>query len=192
MKNIETILSDAGLELTEEQTKAITSAVGENYKPIADYQRQTDKVKSHADTIAQLQTQLAAFDGVDAEALKGKIAELTKTIEDNEAAFAAKIADRDFTDKLKSSIGKAKGKNEKAIMALLDIDTLKASKNQDKDIEDAIKILTEAEDSKMLFGEATPNVVGVVTVPGRVVDNKDEADLANLRKLMGLPPTKEK
>ena len=41
-------------------------------------------------------------------------------------------------------------------MALLDMDTLKASKNQKDDIAAALKGLSEAEDSKMLFGETEP------------------------------------
>ena len=62
-----------------------------------------------------------------------------------------KIADRDFNDLLKEAIKSANGLNEKAIMGCLDIPTLKASKNQKSDIESAIKALSEAEDSKMLF-----------------------------------------
>ena len=42
----------------------------------------------------------------------------------------------------------------------MDVDTLKASKNQKEDIAAAIKGLSEAEDSKMLFGEAEPKPTG--------------------------------
>ena len=44
MKNFETILSENGVTLTDEQKTAITTAMGENYKPIADWQKQVDKV----------------------------------------------------------------------------------------------------------------------------------------------------
>ena len=64
---------------------------------------------------------------------------------------AQEIADRDFSDKLTAGITKAKGKNAKAITALLDLDTLKASKNQDKDIEAAITAC--AAENAYLFGE---------------------------------------
>ena len=44
MKNFETILSENGITLTDEQKTAITKAVGENYKAITDWQKQVDKV----------------------------------------------------------------------------------------------------------------------------------------------------
>ena len=71
-------------------------------------------------------------------------------------------------------------KNAKAIAALLDIDTLKASKNQKEDIAAALKELAEAEDSKMLFGEPEPNVVGTGNPIG-TVDKKNPAETGNLR-----------
>lgn len=49
-------------------------------------------------------------------------------------------------------------------MGCLDIPTLKASKNQKSDIESAIKALSEAEDSKMLFkaeNSVTPHFTSV-------------------------------
>ena len=70
-----------------------------------------------------------------------------------EADYKKQIEDRDFNDLLKDAITAAKGKNTKAIMALLDTDTLKKSKNQKDDVAAALKTLTEAEDSRMLFGE---------------------------------------
>lgn len=78
--------------------------------------------------------------------------------------YKQKIADRDFDDLLKEAIKSANGLNEKAIMGCLDIPTLKASKNQKSDIESAIKTLSEAEDSKMLFKAAdivTPHFTSV-------------------------------
>ena len=80
--------------------------------------------------------------------------------------------------------------NAKAIRALLDVDTLKASKNQKDDVAAAVKALAEAEDSKMLFGIAdepadTGNVIGTVT------KNSGGAEDAAMRAAMGLPPAKE-
>ena len=67
-----------------------------------------------------------------------------------------------------SAIASAKGVNAKAITALLDVETLKASKNQKEDIAAALKALTEAEDSKMLFGAPEPNPVGTGNLIGQV------------------------
>ena len=70
------------------------------------------------------------------------------------------MAKRDFDDLIKDAITSAHGKNAKAITALLDVDTLMQSKNQKEDVAAAIKKLTEAEDSKMLFGEPEPQARG--------------------------------
>lgn len=67
----------------------------------------------------------------------------------------AKLADMAFDRKIEEAITGAKGKNTKAIKALLDVDTLKASKNQDADIKAAMDALQK--DSGYLFGdEGTP------------------------------------
>ena len=50
----------------------------------------------------------------------------------------------------------------------------KASKNQKEDIAAAIKTLTEAEDSKMLFGEPEPKPAGKVDLIGGVKKTSDE------------------
>ena len=77
-------------------------------------------------------------------------------------------------------------------MALLDVETLKASKNQKEDIAAALKALTEAEDSKMLFGAPEPNPVGTGNLIGQVrTGGGSNADDAAMRAAMGLPPASE-
>lgn len=160
MKNIEAILKEAGVELTDEQKSKVTEGVKENYKPIADYQKQVDKVSSLENTLSETKEQLAKFDGVDADGLKKQIEELNQKIANDKADFENKMADRDFNELIDKEILGAKGKNAKAIKALLNLDDLKASKNQKDDIAKAIKGLSEAEDSKMLFGEPEAKPLG--------------------------------
>lgn len=191
MKNIEAILTEAGIELTEEQKTAVNKAVGENYKPVADWKKQVDKVTSLTDQLNTATEAMKKFDGVDPEALKGQIADLNQKLTDKESEYQAQIADRDFQDMLKESIAAAKGKNAKAITALLDVDALKASKNQKEDIAAALKTLAEAEDSKMLFGESQPEVIGQGDPIGTVKKTGSQDSDAQMRAVMGLPPLKE-
>ena len=158
MQNIEKILEK--YELSDEQKTEIVDAVKENYKPVADWQKQKDKVDSLTASLEEAKKSLKDFEGVDVGELQKRIDELNQQIEKNETDYQAKIADRDFNDLLKGAIAEAKGKNVKAITALLDVDALKSSQNQKEDIAKAIKSLTEAEDSKMLFGEAEVPPVG--------------------------------
>lgn len=189
MKNIEAILKDLGIEVPEDKKADLTKAVNENYKTIADWQKQKDKVE---DLTGQLQTAkdgLKKFEGVDAENLQKQISDLTKELKDKDAEYQAKIADRDFQDLLGAAITKHKGLNAKAIMALLDMETLKGSKNQQADVDKAIAELAKAEDSKMLFGSVDP--VGKMDPIGKVGGGGTGNDLSKMRAIMGLAPETE-
>ena len=130
MKNIETILSEVeGIELTDEQKKSIVDGVNENYKTVNDWQKQVDKVNNLTQQLSTTKDELKKFDGVDADDLKNQIADLQKKLKDADDELQTKLADRDFNDLVKDAIQKANGKNAKAITALLDLDTLKKSKN---------------------------------------------------------------
>ena len=151
--------------LTQEQINFVMAENGKDIdkiqKKLDDMTAERDKEKSRADTAEET---LKGFDGVDVEKLNKSIADWKKKAEDAEKDYNQKIADRDFNDLLKEAIKSANGLNEKAIMGCLDIPTLKASKNQKSDIESAIKALSKAEDSKMLFkaeNSATPHFTSV-------------------------------
>jgi hypothetical protein len=175
MKNILTILQELGIEVPKDKEEGLNSAVAENYKPVADYNKQKEKLDAANETIKandtamkDLQTKLDGFKDVDVSGLNQRIKDLETEKENIQKDYDAKIADRDFDDLVKESITAAKGKNAKAITALLDVDTLKASKNQKEDIAAALKALTEKEDSKMLFGEPEPNPIGTRNLIGQV------------------------
>ncbi|MCM1190765.1 MAG: phage scaffolding protein [bacterium] len=146
-----------------------------------------DKAKEQDSTIQELKKGLDEFKDADVSGMKLKIAELEDSIKEKDAAHQKEIKDRNFNDSLKEAISAARGKNARAITALLDVDALKASKNQKEDIAAALKALAEAEDSKMLFGEAEADVIGEGSFPGRV-KNQSSADDAQMRAVMGLPP----
>lgn len=158
MKNIEQILKEAGIEVTDEQKAAVNAAVTENYKTIADYDKQvkkTEKAEGERDTFKQqltdAQETIKGFDGVDVEKLNKDIADWKERAEKAEKDYAAKIAQRDFEDMLKTEIAGVKGRNEKAIRANLDIESLMNSKNQREDIKKALEALKGAEDTAFMF-----------------------------------------
>lgn len=186
MKNIEAILKDFGIEIPEDKKTDFLKAVGENYKTINDWQNQKDKVDDLTTRLKTAEDGLKKFEGVNTEDLKTQITDLTKKLKDQETEYNSKIADRDFHDLVDKSITKHKGVNAKAIKALLDIDTLKGSKNQEADIEKAMTELAKAEDSKMLFGS---DPVGKTDPIGKVGGGGSPSNnLASMRAIMGLPP----
>lgn len=167
MKNIFEIMKEYGIDMPEDKKKDFEKSVLENYKTVADYNNQVenlnkanDTIKSNDTAMKELQDKLDAFKDVDVTELKNTIADLEKDKTRIEDEYKDKMAKRDFDDLIKDAITSAHGKNAKAITALLDVDTLMQSKNQKEDIAAAIKKLTEAEDSKMLFGEPEPQARG--------------------------------
>jgi hypothetical protein len=191
MKNIEAILKDAGLEVTAEQLAAIDKEVKENYKTVTDYEKQKDKLTASEDKVKTLTESLDKFKDVDADKLNSEIAELKKQLDEKDKSYASQLADRDFDDLVKDAITEAKGRNPKAIKALLDVEALKASKNQKEDVAAALKKLAEAEDSKMLFGEDQPAPVGKVGAIGKVTGGTSgDAFLDSIRAAAGLSTQK--
>lgn len=188
MKNIEAILKDFGIEIPEDKKESFVKAVNENYKTINDWQNQKDKADNLQTQLNTTKEDLKKFEGIDPDKLNSEIASLTKKLEEKDVEYQSQIADRDFNDLLNGTITEKKGLNAKAITALLDIDTLKKSKNQKEDIAKAVDELIKAEDSKMLFGSNEPDVLGNISPIGKVGKNPPSSDLSKMRAIMGLPP----
>ena len=193
MKNIFEIMKEYGVEVPEDKKKDFEKAVLENYKTVTDYDNQTKKletadatIKANDTAMEELKKQLEGFKDVDVTALNQRITDLETEKATIKKEYDDKIADRDFNDILKDAISSAKGKNAKAITALLDVDALKASKNQKDDIAAALKALSEAEDSKMLFGEPAPENIGSGNPIGTVTKVNNSDDMAAMRAAMGL------
>lgn len=138
-------LEELGLE------KEIVSKVLDMHSAdIGDLKKQTDSLTTEN---GELKTQLKgvadkleAFKGVDVEALRGEVETLKSDLAEKETAYTSKLAERDFTATLNEAVLAAKGKNAKAVVAMLDnLDALKTSKNQKDDIAAAIKALQESD-----------------------------------------------
>ena len=190
MKNIYDILKDFGLEVPEEKKADFDKAWKENYRTKAEYEKATaqrDEYKTSLDTV---NAKLKEFDGVDVEDLKGQIATLKDDIKKQADDYAAKEADRVFNDTLKEAIKAAGGRNDKAVMALLDVDALKASKDQSADIK---KALEEAKKSDAyLFGSDEPIMRPIGPTNDKGGDKGLDVGTAALRAAMGLPPEGKK
>ena len=166
--------------LTPEIIDAIMAENGRDIeaakKPFADY----DSIKE------QLQTAkdgLKAFEGVDVAQLQGQIATLNTQLADKDKEWQEKLDTMAFEGKVKDAITAARGKNVKAISALLDMDALKASKNQDVDIKSAVEALQK--ESGYLFeeeGNPPPYAGGT----GKNPAGKYSAEIAAIRAASGL------
>lgn len=149
-------------------------------KPFADY----DAIKE------QLQTArdgLKAFEGVDVAKLQGEITTLNGKLADKDREWQGKLDAMAFEGKVKDAITAARGKSAKAIAALLDIDALKASKNQDADLKTALDALKR--DSGYLFEDDN---VPPPFAPGAGAGGGSYDSDAAMREIMGLPASEKK
>ena len=142
MKNIHSILSEFGITVPDDKKTEFDRAVAENYKTSAEFEKKVNRLtddltaaNQRADTAEET---LKGFEGKDFDAITRERDEWKRKHDENEAAYKKANEKREFDELLTSSISEAKGRNPKAIMALLDIETLQASKNQQADIKAAL------------------------------------------------------
>lgn len=119
-------------------------------KPYSDYNTVKSQLEEAQKTITEIQQKGQSLEDAQQKAAEWE-QKYNKAVEDHKA----ELADRDFNQRLESAITGAKGKSVKAITALLDVPALKASKNQEADINAALEGLKK--DSGYLFDtEGTP------------------------------------
>lgn len=189
MKSIYEILKDFGLEVPEDKKSDFDKSWKENYRTKAEYDKaveQRDNYKSQYDTAT---AELDRFKDVKPDEMQATIEQLQKDLKAKEDEYAEKEADRLFNDTLDKAITAAGGRNAKAIRGLLDIETLKVSKDQSADIKKALDAAKESD--AYLFGADEPikNPVGPTNNPEG--DKGLDVSTATLRAAMGLPAEKK-
>lgn len=120
---IDAIMAEHGKDITAEKTKA----------------------KGFEDSLKAVEIKLKAFEGVDLEQLKGQIKTLTDSLTAEKTAYEEKLADIEFTRTLETVVTGAKARNTKAVIAMLDTNALKASKNQQADIAAAVEAVKKSD-----------------------------------------------
>lgn len=176
-------LEDLGLE-----KEAVDKIMDWNGQDIETEKKRADKAEGERDNYkGQLETaagELEKFKDIKPEELQATIEKLQTDLKAKDDEYAAKESDRIFLDGIKESIRSVGARNEKAVMALLDIDALKQSKNQTEDIKKALETVKESD--AYLFGADEPinNPVGPT---GGGVGGADSS-LAAMRAAAGLPP----
>lgn len=163
---IDKVMKLNGADIEAEKAKT-TAAEGER-----------DNYKGQLETATG---ELEKFKDVKPEELQNTIVKLQEDLKAKDTEYATKESERLFNDTLASAIKKAGGRNEKAVLGLLDIKTLKESKDQTADISNALEEIKKSD--AYLFGEKEPinNIVGPT-------GSGDEGDnLSSIRAAMGLP-----
>lgn len=132
---IDAIMDENGRDIEKERSKR------------ADY----DTIKEQ---LAAANRQIEEFKGMDIDGVKKAAEEWKAKAEQVEREASERIAEMEFNGTLREAITAAKGRNVKAISALLDVPTLRGSKNQAEDIKAALEVLKQ--ESGYLFDTETP------------------------------------
>ena len=126
MKNIEQILKDAGLEVTEEQKAAINKGVTENYRTVSDYEKQVKKLEAaetDRDTYkGQLDTAnetLEKFKDIDPDKQAAEIEKYKQQAKEAQETASKQILQRDQRDFLKGEFDKLGIKSERTRNSLM-------------------------------------------------------------------------
>lgn len=132
---IDAIMDENGRDIEKERSKR------------ADY----DAIKEQ---LAAANKQIEEFKGMDIDGVRKAAEEWKAKAEQAERDASERIAEMEFNGTLREAITAAKGRNVKAISALLDVPTLRGSKNQAEDIKAALEALKQ--ESGYLFDTETP------------------------------------
>lgn len=188
MKNIYEILKEYGMEVPADKKADFDKAWKENYRTKSEYDNAVSQRDNYKTSLDDVNAKLKEFEGVDVKDLQGQITKLQGDLKAKDDEYAAKEADRMFMDSVKEAVKTAGGRNEKAVIAMLDIDALKKSKNQSDDIKTALENVKKSDG--YLFGVDEPinNPVGGTGGTGGADIGGD--DVAVLRATMGLPEKK--
>ena len=193
MKNIHTILSEYGITIPEDKKAEFDKAVAENYKTSAEFEKKVNRLtddynaeKKRADEAVET---LKGFEGKDFDAITRERDEWKKKHDEAVADYKRQQEDREFTSALENAISEAKGKNAKAIMALLDTEKLRGSRNMEKDIKSELDALRT--DSGYLFEDnggkphfSAPNGAGSPSGTSKPLGTLSMAEYIAARKNM--------
>ena len=136
---------------TEEIDKAISAEIGKGFVAKADFDTKNTELKTVRGQLSEANKAIEEFKNLDIDGVRKAAAEWKEKAEQAERDAAQRIADMEFDGVLKDAINAAKGRNAKAITALLDVSALKQSKNQAEDIKSALANLREG--NSYLFEE---------------------------------------
>lgn len=158
------------LGLTEEQAEKVLSANTEQLKgfiPKARFDEVNNAKKQAEKDLSERDMQLETLKNStgDIETLKNTIKQLQDENKASKEQYEANISKIKLDNAIDNALGNAKAKNSKAVRALLDMEKIKFENDNLSGLDEQLKALKEAEDSKFLFEEikepAKPSFSGV-------------------------------
>ena len=105
MKDINSILSDMGIEVPEDKKEGLRKAVAENYKTVADYNKKVDALARAENEANTAKEAIAKFEGIDPDKVKEEIETYKKQVKDIEDKYKQESEARLFNDAAETLLG---------------------------------------------------------------------------------------
>lgn len=148
------------LGLTEEQINEVFKMNGLDVNGAkGELENAKKELEDYKAQFTSTQAELKKLQELKPEELSKQVSDLNEKLATQKADFEKQIADRNFNDLLAKTVTTAGGREAKAIMPFLDIEALKASKNQETDIKTAIEAVKSEHDYLFASTEPVKNAV---------------------------------
>ena len=132
------------------------NAIKDSFVPLARFNEVNSAKRNAEETVKTMAKQLDELKKVDAEGLKQQIEALQKQNKDAADKYASDLAEMKKNNAIDAALTSAKAKNIKAVKALLAADDLAFDGDVLKGLDEQIKKLKDAEDTKFLFDADEP------------------------------------
>lgn len=142
MQNLEQILADLEVEIPEDKKAELKKRHAENYKTVADYNKQVEKKDEYKTSLDDVQSRLAELEKEDVDALKDKVATLTQELADEKEARAKEAKQTELRDKVKDFLSDKKFVNAITEDSIRSQMIQKLEEENGKNAEDVFKELT--------------------------------------------------
>lgn len=142
MQNYEQILAELGIEVPEDKKSDLKKKMSENYKTVADYDKQVKKKDEYKISLDDVQTRLAELEKEDVDGLKDKITTLTQELADEKEARAKEAKQTELRDKVKDFLSDKKFVNAITEDSVRSQMIQKLEEENGKNAEDVFKELT--------------------------------------------------
>lgn len=142
MQNYEKILEELGIEIQEDKKADLKKKMSENYKTVADYNKQVEKKDEYKTSLDEVQSKLADLEKEDVDGLKTKITTLTQELADEKEARAKEAKQTELRDKVKDFLSDKKFVNAITEDSIRSQMIQKLEEENGKNAEDVFKELT--------------------------------------------------
>lgn len=142
MQNYEQILAELEIEIPEDKKADLKKKMSENYKTVADYNKQVDKKDEYKTSLDDVQSRLAELEKEDVDGLKDKVATLTQELADEKEARAKEAKQTELRDKVKDFLSAKKFVNAITEDSIRSQMIKKLEEENGKNAEDVFKELT--------------------------------------------------